>query len=58
MKQFKNYKCPRMRNLLGIYIYECVKNQNLFLFKLFSFYLAVQMADEYHNAKDYNKALT
>ncbi|VVC31573.1 Gryzun, putative trafficking through Golgi,Foie gras liver health family 1,Tetratricopeptide-like helical [Cinara cedri] len=35
MKQFKNYKCPRMRNLL-----------------------AVQMADEYYNAKDYSKALT
>lgn len=35
MKQFKHYKCPRMRNLL-----------------------AVQMADEYYNAKDYSKALT
>ncbi|XP_050428738.1 trafficking protein particle complex subunit 11 [Adelges cooleyi] len=35
MKQFKSYKCPRMRN-----------------------FLAVQMADEYYNAKDYSKALT
>ncbi|XP_050535236.1 trafficking protein particle complex subunit 11 isoform X2 [Daktulosphaira vitifoliae] len=35
MKQFKSYKCPRMRN-----------------------FLAVQMANEYYNAKEYSKALT
>lgn len=63
MKQFKNYKCPRMRNLLGIYFYTylyiCIYIYFCTTFKTcFYFITAVQMADEYYNAKDYSKALT
>jgi hypothetical protein len=59
MKQFKNYKCPRMRNLLGIYFYKCLLKYSHNSFKMCLYLItAVQMADEYYNAKDYSKALT
>lgn len=57
MKQFKNYKCPRMRNLLGKYFHNHVLKYFLLHF-FFLFIPAVQMADEYYSAKDYSKALT
>lgn len=61
ISQFKIYRCPRMRRLLGIIIFffTCIIEKRFFLLLLFFFFpTVVQMAEEYFNCKDYGKVLT
>lgn len=61
ISQFKVYRCPRMRRVLGtanilLDISEVITHRTE---KLISFpFTVVQMAEEYFNARDYGKVLT